>query len=530
MTPTLLTVLDTTLRDGAQAEGISFSVTDKINIVHALDEFGVGYVEAGNPGSNPKDVEFFKRVKRETLKTTKLVVFGATRRKNAGAEQDEQLKAMLDAETDVVVFFGKTWDFHVTEILQAELDENLEMIFDTAKYFSERGKEVIFDAEHFFDGYAGNRDYALAALKAAASGGAGVVTLCDTNGGAFPTDIFTITKAITESLSVPVGIHCHNDCGMANANTIMAVKAGATHIQGTFTGFGERCGNTNLSTVIPNLRLKLGYDTVPSHNLTVLTQTARLICETANIKLDKTAPYVGRSAFSHKAGMHIDAVLKNPKSFEHIDPEAVGNTRKTLASEYAGRGAVIEKIRKLKPDVDKNSSETLAIITKLKMLEHQGYQFDGADGGFELLIRKELGKYKPFFELVNFRIVGERPYTPGSSATAMIKIIVDGKTEITAAEGEGPVNALDKALRKALEVFYPQVGQMRLTDYKVRVMDSGAATASSVRVLIESTDGTDTWTTVGVSSDIIEASWIALVDSVEYKLIKDVERKFRAYM
>jgi len=525
-----VSILDSSLRDGAQAEGISFSIEDKLKIVKALDDLGITYIEAGNPGSNPKDLEFFTRAKHLNLYNSKLIAFGSTRRKGISPEQDNNLQSLLSAETSVVSIVGKCWDFHVTDILQASLSENLEMIRDTINYLKNLNKSVIFEAEQFFDGYEANPEYAISCLNAAAESGAGCLALCDTNGGAFPTEIYEITKKMVETFRVPIGIHCHNDNGMAAANSFMAVEAGASHVQGTFTGFGERCGNVALATVIPNLQIKKGIQCIPPEKLPNLTKTARLVNEIANIWLDDKAPFVGRSAFSHKGGMHIDAVLKSPRSFEHIDPELVGGSRKLLTSEVAGRGALLTKIQKINPNITKDAPETESIIKRIKELEHDGYQFEAAEGALDLIIRKQLGKYRPLFELVNFKIMGERPYSAGRSATAMIKIIVDGKTEITAAEGEGPVNALDKALRKALEVFYPQISGVRLTDYKVRVLDGKSATASRVRVLIESTDGDESWTTVGVSRDIIEASWIALVDSVEYKLIRDIENRFRAYL
>lgn len=437
---------------------------------------------------------------------------------------------MLGAGVDTVAIFGKSWDFHVTDIINATLQENLEMIYDTVSYLKDKGKEVVFDAEHFFDGYKNNPEYAMKTLDSAVQAGADCLCLCDTNGGTFPDEIFEITKKVVDRFDVVVGIHAHNDCGMAVANTVMAVKAGATHVQGTMTGFGERCGNTNLSTVIPDLQLKLDYKCIPDENMGKLTHIAREVSEIANLKLDDRAPFVGKTAFAHKGGMHIDGVSKNSKSFEHIDPELVGNERKFLTSEVAGRTTILSMIQKIAPNIEKNSPETVKIIDRLKELEYEGYQFEGAEGGFELVIRKELGKYKPFFELETFKIVGDYPSDVDESATAMIKISVDGKKEITAAEGEGPVNALDKALRKALEVFYPALSDVHLTDYKVRVLDSGSATASKVRVLIESSDGVDSWTTVGVSKDIIEASWGALVDSIEYKLIKDIEKKFKEFL
>lgn len=526
----MVTIFDSTLRDGAQAEGVSFSVEDKIKIVRAIDELGIGYVEAGNPGSNPKDLEFFERIKSVELKNTKVAAFGSTRRRGISPSEDGNVQALLGAGVDTVAIFGKSWDFHVTDIINATLQENLEMIYDTVSYLKDKGKEVVFDAEHFFDGYKNNPEYAMKTLDSAVQAGADCLCLCDTNGGTFPDEIFEITKKVVDRFDVVVGIHAHNDCGMAVANTVMAVKAGATHVQGTMTGFGERCGNTNLSTVIPDLQLKLDYKCISDENMEKLTHVAREVSEIANLKLDDRAPFVGKTAFAHKGGMHIDGVSKNSKSFEHIDPELVGNERKFLTSEVAGRTTILSMIQKIAPNIEKNSPETVKIIDRLKELEYEGYQFEGAEGGFELVIRKELGKYKPFFELETFKIVGDYPSNVDESATAMIKISVDGKKEITAAEGEGPVNALDKALRKALEVFYPALSDVHLTDYKVRVLDSGSATASKVRVLIESSDGVDSWTTVGVSKDIIEASWGALVDSIEYKLIKDIEKKFKEFL
>lgn len=526
-----VTIFDSTLRDGAQAEGVSFSVEDKIKVVKALDNLGISYIEAGNPGSNPKDLEFFERIKNIELKNTEIAAFGSTRRRGISPSEDGNVRALLGAETKTVAIFGKTWDFHVTDIINATLQENIEMIYDTIAYLKEQGKTVVFDAEHFFDGYKNNREYALKTLDAAVQGGADCLCLCDTNGGTFPNEIYDITKTVADKFDVIVGIHAHNDCGMAVANSIMAVHAGARHVQGTFTGFGERCGNANLSTIIPNLQVKQNYSCIPEENMTDLTHTAREVSEIANLKLSDREPYVGKTAFAHKGGMHIDGVCKASRSFEHIDPSVVGNERKFLTSEVAGRTTILSKIQKISPNVEKNSEETTMIINKLKELEYEGYQFEGADGAFELMIRKTLGKYKPFFELETFKIIGEHPpIAEGQTAAAMIKVKVDGKSEITAAEGDGPVNALDKALRKALEVFYPSLAAVHLTDYKVRVLDSNSATASKVRVLIESSDGRDSWTTVGVSQDIIEASWIALVDSIEYKLIKDIEEKYKNFL
>lgn len=523
-------IFDSTLRDGAQAEGISFSVEDKIKIVRALDSLGIRYIEAGNPGSNPKDLEFFEEVKKMDLKNSEIVAFGSTRRCGTIVQEDKNINSLIEAEAKTIAIFGKSWDFHVTDIIHTTLQENLKMIEDTIRYLSSLERKVIFDAEHFFDGYKSNPEYAMKTLKAAYEAGAICLTLCDTNGGCFPSEISEITRKVIDSFKIDIGIHCHNDCEMAVANSISAVEEGASHVQGTYTGFGERCGNAMLSTIIANLQLKRDYNCIPDEQVKNITRIARQISEIANISLGDRTPYVGKSAFAHKGGMHIDGVSKSSNSFEHINPEIVGNERKFLTSEVSGKSTILSAIQKISPNINKNSPETDLVIEKLKELEYQGYQFEGAEGGFELLIRKILGKYKPLFELVNFKIIGEQPYSDGQSASALIKVIVDGKEEITAAEGQGPVNALDKALRKALEVFYPQLSKVHLKDYKVRVLDGKTATASKVRVLIESSDGIDNWTTVGVSNDIIEASWIALVDSIEYKLIKDIENKFKTYL
>jgi 2-isopropylmalate synthase len=523
-------IFDSTLRDGAQGQGISFSLEDKIKIVKALDEMHVDYIEAGNPGSNPKDMEFFKRLKEVNLNNSKIVAFGSTRKPNVKAEEDKNLKDLLFSGADTVVVFGKSWSFQVTEIIKTSLDENIQMIKDTIKYLYENGKEVFFDAEHFYDGYKENKDYAMAALKAAEQAGAKVVVLCDTNGGTLPQEIYDITKAVRKEISIEIGIHSHDDMGMAVANSIMAIQAGAKQVQGTFIGIGERCGNANLSAIMPALKLKLGYEVLKGAELVNLTKSARYIAEICNITLMDQSPFVGNSAFAHKGGMHIDAVTKAPRSYEHIDPEVVGNKRRFLVSEVSGKSTILQEIKKIFPNISKDDSSVQKITDKLKELEYEGYQFEGAEGTVELVIRKTIGKYKPFFKLNHFKIIGEQPYgSEDFSSTAVINITVDGQTEMTAAEGEGPVNALDKAIRKALEVFYPELKQARLVDYKVRVLDSESATEAKVRVLIESTDGIESWSTVGVSRDVIQASWIALVDSIEYKLIKDIERKVKAY-
>lgn len=527
-------IFDSTLRDGAQGEGISFSVQDKLNIVKTLDELGISYIEAGNPGSNPKDLEFFQEVKKIKLQNASLVAFGATRRKDISVESDVNLQSLLVAETSHVAIFGKSWDFQVREILKASLEENLSMIYETVAFLTKNNRKVIFDAEHFFDGYKANPEYALMSLKSAVKGGAICLSLCDTNGGTMPSQIKEIVEKVVKEFApegVTIGIHTHNDTGMAVANSVIAVEAGAGQVQGTFIGIGERTGNANLSTIIPNLELKLGYKCLPEGNIRLITPYARRIAEIANVTLEETMPYVGQTAFTHKAGMHIDAVTKNTTAYEHVSPDLVGNERVFLMSEVAGRSMIIEKIKKFDKTITKDSPVAAAIIQQVKELEHEGYQFEGADGSFELLVRKAIGKYQPFFKLHYYKILGEQPPLDKSLCSfAQLKIEVDGKEEITAGEGDGPVHALDVALRKALEHFFPAVADIRLTDYKVRVLDSKSATAARVRVLIESTDGIDQWATVGVSPDVMAASWQALVDSFEYKLIKDVEKKFKAYI
>jgi 2-isopropylmalate synthase len=521
-------IFDSSLRDGAQAEGISFSVDDKLKILLLLDEHGVGYIEAGNPGSNPKDLEFFARAQSVVLQHAKLAAFGSTRRRGITVEMDDNVQSMLLAATPVIVIFGKSWDFHVTDIIRATLEENLCMISETLAFFKARGKEVIYDAEHFFDGYLANPDYAVKSLQAAVDGGADALVLCDTNGGTFPSEVAEIVKAMVEKFSVPIGIHAHNDCGMAVANSVMAVESGARHVQGTYIGFGERCGNANLSTIIANLGVKKGFDCLPADQYRNITRVARHLAAISNIALNERDPFVGNCAFAHKGGMHIDGVNKAAHSFEHIDPELVGGQRRFLMSEVSGRRMILEKIWEVDPAITKDDAVTDSIIRRLKELEHQGYQFEGAESTFELVIRKQLGKYRPFFELGHFRIIGEHP-TPGDyGSSAIIKLSVDGTEEITAAEGDGPVHALDRALRKALDKFYPELANVHLTDYKVRVINGKDATAAKVRVLLQSTDGDSVWTTVGVSTDIIEASWIALVDSIEYKLLKLEEAKATA--
>jgi 2-isopropylmalate synthase len=514
-------IFDSTLRDGSQAHGISFSVEDKIKIVKKLDELGVSYIEAGNPGSNPKDREFFRKIKEIKLKNSKLCAFGSTRKLHSKVHNDTNLKSLIDSNAEVLCIFGKAWDFHVTDIIKTTLEENLSMIYDSIKYLKEQNKEVIFDAEHFFDGYKGNKDYAIKVLTAARDGGADSLVLCDTNGGTMPFEIEEIVRELVIDYGFKnLGIHCHNDSGNAVANSIVAVKYGVNHVQGTITGFGERCGNANLSTIIADLQIKMGYDVIDEKNMEQLTATYRYICEVSNVIPNDKEPYVGNYAFAHKGGMHIDAVYKNPHSFEHVAPEMVGNERRILMSEVSGRSTVMSIINSVNPNIKKDSEEVKKIIEKLKELEYQGYQFEGAEGSFELLVRKELGLFKPSFKLIEYKVMIDKPSTTEKSATVAMKIKVNDTVEVTAADGYGPVNALDIALRKALGVFYKSVSSMYLTDYKVRVIGGDKATSAKVRVIIESTDGEKTWTTIGVSYDIIEASWEALVDSVEYNILK----------
>lgn len=514
-------ILDSTLRDGAQGEGISYSLQDKIHICKALDELGISYIEGGNPASNPKDMEFFEEIKKIPLKNAKICAFGATRRAGMKCEEDSALKSLIDAGTEYVVVFGKSWTFQVTQILKTTYEENISMIKETCSYLKSKGKKIFYDAEHFFAAYFEDKEYAFKTIQAAIDGGAEVICLCETKGGFMIDDC---RKAVQETLKkfgskAVFGIHAHNDSGLAVANSLIAVCEGVTHVQGVLLGNGERTGNANLSTIIPNLQLKMGYECIPAENMKKLTAICNQIAEYTNIRLNPQSPYVGKSAFAHKAGMHIDAVLKNPFAYEHITPETVGNSRVFLMSEVAGRSTIIEKIKKIAPNIKKTDAVVDQIMEKMKLLESEGYQFEGADGSFELMVRKFTGQYKPFFNLHYYQTNGSNPRPEeGVCSCAQIKVDVNGQYEITAGEGDGPVNALDIALRKALEKFYSGVSQIRLVDYKVRVLDGKSATAAKVRVIIESTDGKTTWSTVGVSADLIEASWIALSDSFELYL------------
>lgn len=513
-------IFDSTLRDGSQGEGISFSVQDKLNIVKKLDEFGVTYIEAGNPGSNPKDLRFFEALKDVSLKQAKICAFGSTARSNIPVEEDKNLISLLSAETPCVSVFGKSWDLHVTEILKISLEENLRIVTETLAYLKSRGKEVIFDAEHFFDGYKANPEYAMQVLGAAVSGGAEVLCLCDTNGGCIPDFIGKVTAEVCKAFpQLRVGIHCHDDIGCATANSVAAVQNGAVQVQGTFIGFGERCGNADLSTIMPTLAFKCGFPLAV--DFANLKQTARTVGEISNVRIHRNHPYIGKSAFAHKGGMHIDGVQKLPASFEHIDPSLVGNERKFLLSEVSGRGTVLPRIQKFLPSLTKQSPETGMITEELKKQEYNGYQYEGADASFELFVKKQLGLWTPHFHVIMYKVIDDFPAPDGEQqSNAMVKIEVEGKTELTCGSGNGPVNALDSALRTAIGMFYPEISDMHLLDYKVRVIDTGKATDAKTRVLIESADIDSSFTTIGVSTDIIEASFMALMDSFEYKLSK----------
>ncbi len=514
---TAVKLYDTTLRDGSQREGISFSVEDKLKIAQRLDQFGIHYIEGGWPGSNPKDAAFFERVRDIQFQNAKIAAFGATRYKGIQPKDDANIQALEAAQTPVVTLVGKSWDLHVTEVLEAECDENLAMIYDSVAYFKDKGKEVIYDAEHFFDGYKANPTYAVETLQAAASGGADMIVLCDTNGGVMPWEIEEIFRTVSAQVPTQLGIHAHNDSGVGVANTLAAVRAGAVHIQGTINGYGERVGNADLCSIIPDLQIKMGVRCVSDQNLASLTELSYFVSETANLLHNRHAPFVGESAFAHKGGIHVAAILKNEDSYQHIDPALVGNQRRTIVSELAGRGNVVDRSREIGLNVD--STQASQVITDIKNLEAQGFTFESAEGSVNLMLQRLQADYTPPFELVDFMVLVEHRQGRGILAEATVKVRVGERILHTAAEGNGPVNALDAALRKALENVYPEISKIRLSDYKVRILDSENGTGSQVRVLIDTKNGTHRWGTVGASSNIIEASWRALADSMEYALI-----------
>jgi 2-isopropylmalate synthase len=517
-----VTLYDTTLRDGAQGEGISFSGEARLRLARRLDAFGIDYIEGGYAGSNPRDMEFFARAALEHFTHAKIVAFGSTRRARTSVKTDPFVASLLKAETPVVTVVGKAWRLHVRDVLRAGARENLAMIADTVGYLKDNGREVFFDAEHFFDGYRDDPDTAMAALGAAVGAGADAIVLCDTNGGSLPHDIHAATQAVVAAFPTAVGIHAHNDMGTAVANSLEAVRAGAVMVQGTQNGYGERCGNADLCAIIPSLELKMGRRCVGRAALRRLRGLSLFVADLVNLRPDAHAPYVGRSAFAHKAGAHVNAVRKNPRTFEHVEPQAVGNSRQVLMSELAGGSSVLLKAIELGMGRRESAQSARDVLAALKNLEAKGYAFESADASFRILLQKVLKKHRAFFDLEGFRVIVEkRGKDEPCLSEATVKVRVKGEIEQTVAEGDGPVNALDQALRKALVRFYPEIAKVFLTDFRVRILDPEEATAATTRVLIESSDGTETWGTVGVSENIIEASWEALVDSVEYTLFRD---------
>lgn len=512
---------DTTLRDGSQGEGISYSVCDKIRIAQELDKSGINFIEGGWPGSNPKDMEFFLKMSKTGLSSAKLVAFGSTRKSANSAANDSNIKGLLKSGVTHVTIFGKTWDLHIRDVLKVSLEENLEMIRDSVSFLVSKGITVFYDAEHFFDAYNANKAYSLKCLLTAQEAGAAELVLCDTNGGTLTSKILSIIKEIRPDIKAGLGIHCHNDSGLAVANSLAAVEAGANMVQGTINGYGERCGNADLIPIIANLKLKMGIDCMSAEKLKGLTHLSHFVSEISNMVHRNDQPYAGDSAFAHKGGVHINAVMKNPVTYEHIDPQSVGSHRRMLVSELGGKTGITISAKELNFDLSKDDPKTKKILKLIQDMEHQGYHFEAADASFDLLLKRSLKKYKSFFELEGFRVVIEKISNKKITSEAIIKLKVKGVKEHTAAEGDGPINALDNALRKALKEFYPALAKMHLSDFKVRVLDEKAGTASKVRVLIQSQDESDNWTTIGVHENIIEASWQALVDSIDYKLLKD---------
>lgn len=521
----IVKIYDTTLRDGTQAEDIAFAMEDKLRIAQKLDELGIHYIEGGWPGSNPKDIEFFEKIKHIPLKRAKIAAFGSTRRAGLSPEDDPNLKEILAADVQVATIFGKTWDFHVKEALRIGLDENLALIYDSLAFLKARMPEVIYDAEHFFDGFKANPDYSMKTLKAAEDAGVDCIVLCDTNGGTLPFEIESIVEEVQKSIKTPLGIHTHNDSETAVANTVMAVRLGVNHVQGTINGYGERCGNANLCSIIPVLEVKLGISCIGRGNLRKLKEVSSFVNELANMRPNIHQPFVGKSAFAHKGGVHVSAIQKNPHTYEHIRPELVGNLQRILVSDLSGKSNILAKAAEYNIDLDSNNPAVDKILDDLKNLEHQGYQFEGADASFELLMRRHLGEKMDYFTTLGFKVTSEkRQEDEKPISEAIIRVKVEDNEEHTAALGNGPVNALDNAIRKALEKFYPSLKEVKLLDYKVRILSSNQGTAAITRVLIESGDKEEKWGTVGVGENIIHASWQALVDSLEYKLSKD-ERK-----
>ena len=523
MTSNKIEIYDTTLRDGGQAEGIAFSPNDKLKVIHLLDELGVDYIEAGWPGANPKDIEVFEQARNLNLKHAKVTAFGCTRKANGNAETDPVLNQLISAGTDIITIFGKTWDFHVEHALCTTLEENLNMIYDSVAFLKSKGKRVFFDAEHFYDGYKNNSEYALKAIEAAHKAGAGRIILCDTNGGCLPTEIKAITEAAKNFLPEAVlGIHAHNDSDTAVANSIMAIQAGARHVQGTFNGYGERCGNANLCSIIPALQLKLKFDLI-DENIGHLVSVSRQISEIANKKANDFAPYVGRSAFTHKAGVHASGVMKNSSTYEHINPELVGNSRRILISDQAGTSSLKEKIARINLGIDLTNDDMRKVLERIKDLEWQGFTFEDADASFELMVREVLGIKPHFFELKGFRVISDTRGIGPLNTEASVKVKVGNEILHRVSEGEGPGHALDSAVRLALKPFYPKIENFKLTDFKVRILDGTDGTSAKTRVHVETSDGYNRWDTVGVSRNIIEAAYFAIVDSLDYGLLMQKE-------
>jgi 2-isopropylmalate synthase len=509
---------DTTLRDGTQREDISLSVDDKLVIAKRLADFGFHYIEGGWPGSNPKDAEFFARAAKLDLGSAKLAAFGRTRQKHLQCEQDTNLQALLDAATSVVTMVGKSSDYHVKVVLSSTLEENLAMIRDSVSFIKSHGREVIFDAEHFFDAFIANREYALASLKTAADAGADWLVLCETNGGKLPWEVEEIVREVRKSIAIPLGVHCHNDSGCGVANSLAAVRGGCTQVQGTINGYGERVGNANLTTIIPNLQLKMSKPVVTPEQLRELTSLAHYVAEVVNLKHYNHAPYIGHSAFAHKGGIHVAAVLKASDSYQHIDPALVGNEMRAIVSELSGRGNI--QLRAQELGIDLNNEDAQRVLNQIKQLEHEGFTFEAAEASVELMLHRLRPEYVQPFELVDYSVVAERRQGHGLLSEAKVKVKVEGEVKLVAAEGNGPVNALSTALRSALAAAYPVLKTVRLIDYKVRILDSGNGTSAQIRVLITFQGGGRVWTTVGASTNIIDASWRALSDSLEFALVK----------
>ena len=516
-----LTIYDTLLRDGSQTENLSFSLADKIRITQEFDELGIDYVEGGWPGSNPKDVEYFDEMKNKELEHTKLAAFGSTRRPDTDPENDENLQELLRAETPVITIFGKSWPLHVRDALGVTEDENIEMISSSIRHLSDHGREVIYDAEHYFDGYKDDPEYALRTLIGARDAGADTLVLCDTNGGCLPREVRRIVRETADEIGdVELGIHVHNDSGCAVANTLEAVEEGVNHVQGTINGFGERCGNADLTSVIPDLELKMGREVLGEEKLRKLTEVSRFVDELANLKPNPHQPFVGDSAFAHKGGIHVSAVRKNPETYEHIEPGSVGNDRKVVVSELSGKSNILQKSEELGLNLGDDDEQARRVVEEVKRLENEGFHYETAEGSFEILVKRLIGEHQVYFNLVGFRVINEQESSDVKRCEATIKVTVGDRIEHTAADGVGPVNALDNALRKALNEFYPELGEVNLSDFKVRVLDETEGTEAKVRVLIEMSDEKRTWRTVGVSENIIDASWQALTDGIDYKLMK----------